>query len=417
VANLPAGKSELDIKRQTKMAVNNDIYTIGFFSLPAILGSIASLFLATAAAWAIIRIVLRHITLVKNTQIRFVAWAFLAYPLSEFMSFIVNQRGMAGLIELGGSALFISILPVASRLLVSSAENIAASAAKGAACAGFILTGYCLVEIFIRQADRPEAGLGNPNVLAVFALITCCLCLSLVSLVEEDIRKWIYFGAFFAFNAMILSGSRAVWMTAPIALFVAALPLRGLKREVFSKSTLFLSGIAALLLLSVGAKIMFDRVSATVTSFQQANVLTTDVSIAQRLFMWHGGFEQFKASWLFGYGPDSPIEMINALGGNPPLTFTHYHNFLLTGAIRGGIIEVLALLLAFSSVIWFVFQKSQNQTQHAGKAIVASIGVAAFIPGLAGVLFSHDILNAVFLYSIIVGLSLGIAPGKIGKAQ
>jgi O-antigen ligase len=370
---------------------------------------LSSACLAAATALGFFRVAAGHIKLLENRQIRLVAFAFLLYPLAELISIIVNHRGVAGFIELGGAALFASVLPVASRLCVSSPQNISGTAARGAASAGVVLVIYCLIELFAWHFERPEAGLGNPNVLAVFALIVCCICLSLVSIVDAGIRKWIYFGAFCAFNAILFSGTRAVWVATPFALALAALPLRGTKIKPVSIAKTVFAGIAALVFLAIGATIMFNRLSATVSSFQQSNLVTTDIAIGQRLVLWQGGIAQAKSSWLFGYGPDSTLEMIAALGGNPPLSYTHYHNFLLTGAIRGGVIEVIALVLVLAALIWFALQKSNNQTQRAGRALVASVTVAGFLPGMVGILFTHDVVNAVFLYTIIIGLCLGVA--------
>jgi O-antigen ligase len=400
---------EIAAARSKRMADVNNIFTFGFFLFSALVGSVSSACLAAATALGYIRVAVGHIKPLENRQIRLMAFAFLLYPLAELISIIVNHRGVGGFIELGGAALFASVLPVASRLCLSSPQKISGTAAKGAASAGVVLVIYCLIELFVWHVDRPEAGLGNPNVLAVFALIVCCICVSLASVIDAGIRKWIYFGAFCAFNTILFSGTRAVWVATPFALVLAALPLRGTKIKPVSIAKTVFAGIAALVFLAIGAIIMFNRLSATVSSFQQSNLVTTDIAIAERLFLWQGGIAQAKSSWLFGYGPDSTLEMIAALGGNPPLSYTHYHNFLLTGAIRGGVIEVIALLLVLAALIWFALQKSNNQTQRAGRALVASVTVAGFLPGMVGILFTHDVVNAVFLYTIIIGLCLGVA--------
>ena len=91
----------------------------------------------------------------------------------------------------------------------------------------------------------------------------------------------------------------------------------------------------------------------TVDSFDAVGAVTTDISIANRLFMWRGGLQQFEQSPLFGYGPDSTREMITALGGENPLSYSHYHNIFLTAAIRGGLLEVTAIVLIFCGSVWF----------------------------------------------------------------
>jgi O-antigen ligase len=413
-------KFEDPAKRSPRMAVLNNYFTLVFFSLSAIIGSLSALFLAVATIWAVVRVSLGHLQLSDNRPLRIVALAFLLYPVTELISVVVNQRGLEGVLALGGAALSLSILPVSSRLMVSSPQNIAASAAKSAAAAGVVLACYSLIELFIRNADRPEAGLGNPNVMAAFSLFVCCLCLSLVTIIDPRLRKWVYFGAFCAFNAMMFSGTRAVWLTAPFALLFAALPLRGEIIRPMSVRKVVLVGVTAISFLAVGVSIVFDRMQATIASFQQSGVLTTDLSIATRFMLWRGGLEQFKTSWLFGYGPDSTNEMIGLLGGDAPMTFTHYHNFLLTGAIRGGILEVIALVSIVAALAWFALQSSTTPIQKAGRAVVMSIAVAGFMPAMSGVLFTHDISNAVFLYSIIIGLSLAVstatdsAPPSVG---
>lgn len=391
------------------MNTMNNGFSFCFFALSAIIGSVSSFFLTSAFVWALVRLWQKKITLVKNYQVERVAAVFALYPATEILSLIVNQRGFKAVPLLAGSLLFLSVLPVLSRLMVSSPGSIVNSVGLGAAFSSILVFVYSLTEYLVFGQIRAEAGLGNAAVMAAFALSMCCICLCLLPVIAKKWRHYLIAGFMCSLGAIIMTGTRTVWLAAPIVVAFSGWHL--VRKPKLLKFNLRILPIilTAALFFPVALYLIYSRIALTVTSFQQAGVFTTDASIGQRLFLWRGGWEQAKGSWLFGYGPDSPPEMIVALGGEAPLHYSHYHNFLLTSLIRGGILELIAVLMVFGVLIWVALQRSTNDFQAAGRRLLIGLVLATSLPALAGILFPHDIITAVFLYTAIIGLCLSIA--------
>ena len=383
--------------------------TYSFYGLSAFLGSLSSFFLACGMMWSLIRLSLRHFPVSKNISLRIIACLFALYPASEILSVVVNGRGIIGLIECSGALLSLAILPVASRLLLSSPQDISNSAGRGAAIGGIVTLIYCVIQFVFLDYQRPEGGSGNASVLAYYALVLWCLCYCLLPVVDNEFRNLLKIGALCCLGAIILSSTRAVWIATLCAGAVMAWQMRSTLLRSLINIELFWKLLFAATILPAAAYLIFQRVKMTIESFNTAGIASTDISISDRLIMWRGGWAQFEMSPLFGYGPESPRTMIAALGGDAPLSYSHYHNIFLTAAIRGGLVEVTAIVFIFCGLIWFALKKSNDQFETAGRTLILAVGIASLVSGMANVLFTHDITNAMFIYTIIVGLCLGIS--------
>ena len=387
----------------------NSVFNYGFYGASALAGSISSFFLTSAMIWAFIRTGFRHFPLRTDFRLRVVALLFALYPASEIISVLANGRSINGLIECGGSLLALAILPVASRLLLSSPQDISNSAGRGAAIGGIVTLIYCVIQFVFLDYQRPEGGSGNASVLAYYALVLWCLCYCLLPVVDNEFRNLLKIGALCCLGAIILSSTRAVWIATLCAGAVMAWQMRSALLRSLINIALFWKLLFAATILPAAAYLVFQRVKMTVDSFNTAGIASTDISISSRLIMWRGGWAQFEMSPFFGYGPDSTREMIAALGGDAPLSYSHYHNIFLTAAIRGGRVEVTAIVFIFCALGWFALKKSNDQFETAGRTLILAVGIASFVSGMANVIFTHDITNAMFIYTIIVGLCLGIS--------
>jgi O-antigen ligase len=392
--------------RRPDMVKVNFHFTYWLYVLSAFAGSISAFFLAAAAIWAFFRSSLKHFALSRNTELRIIAVFFALYPLSELISVLVNHRGLPGLIQTGGALLALSILPVTSRLMLNAQADIANSAGRGASVSAIITLVYCLIQIVFLGYDRPEAGNGNASVLAFFALVLACICLSMIAVVEAQFRRLLIVGVLSAIGAVILSSTRAVWGATIVVVFILVWHQRGFFKNLIFKTDLFSKTFALLAVLLVGAYLILPRVQFTLGSLNGSRSVSTDISISQRAIMWPGGWKLFKASPIFGYGPDSAAETMAALGANPPLSFSHFHNIFLTAALRGGLLEAGALILIFAGLFWIGLKSAANSYQRAGRLLVLTTATGGFISGMTNLLFTHDIANAVFIYTTIVGLAL-----------
>lgn len=377
-----------------------------FYGLSAFAGSVTSFFLNGALIWAFVRLAQGRISLIVDWRIRLLACVFALYPLSELWSTIINGRGTDGLIASLGQIVFLAVLPVASRLVVSKPKDILASAGQGAAAAGCVAFVYSIVENNFLGVSRTEAGYGNPAVMGVIALTLACLCLVALTVSTGRQRAFLQIGALSAIGALLLSGTRSVWLVAPISLVAAAWPwIRELSMKLNGKN-LALAAVALAILAVVAAPMVTKRFNETLLSMDNLETGGYDASIGQRLTLWRAGFSQAVAKPWTGYGPDSVKEMILSIKPTGSLGYTHYHNFVLNSLIRGGIPELLALLAIPAALIWLAFRRSANAQERAGRALLLSLCTTFYLTGLVGILFTHDIVNATFVYTAIIGACL-----------
>jgi O-antigen ligase len=142
----------------------------------------------------------------------------------------------------------------------------------------------------------------------------------------------------------------------------------------------------------------------TVTSLGTLVGGGSDLSVGRRIVLWDAGLSQAWESPWTGFGPDSVREKILSIKPLGSLGYSHYQNFVINSLIRGGIFELLALLAIPASIIWFARKPSLTEAERAGKAILLSVCSTFYLTGLVGILFTHDIMNAVFVYTVIIGL-------------
>ncbi len=399
-------KMKPGVWRAPAMSQVNYLYNQLFYGLSAFAGSVTSFFLNGALIWAFVRLAQGRISMVADRRIRIMAFVFALYPAAELWSVLVNERGMNGSVAILGQIVFLAVLPVSSRLVLSTPGEILNSAGKGAAFAGIIAFLYSVLEFTVLGVTRTEAGYGNPAVMGVVALALACICLAATPASAGRERSLLKIGAIAAIGAVLLSGTRGVWLAAPVALTLAALPLWRAQPLKMSRNGVLATTLATLLLASVAAPVAINRYNETVHSVEILEAGGTDISIGPRLMLWQAGLSQaWERPWT-GFGPDSVREKILSIKPAGSLGYSHYHNFVLNALIRGGILELLALLAIPVAVIWLSLLPSQSLHQRAGTALLLSICANFYLTGVVGILFTHDIMNAVFVYTAIIGICL-----------
>jgi O-antigen ligase len=377
-----------------------------FYGLSAIAGSITSFFLSGALIWALVRLVQGRISPAVDRRIKLLAFVFALYPLAELWSVLVNNRGSNGLVAILGQVVFLAVLPVSSRLILSRPNEILASAGSGAAAAGLIAFAYSAFEFLVLGITRTEAGYGNPAVMGVVALVLACICLVAKPGAEGRARSFINMGAIAAIGAVLLSGTRGVWLAAPVSLVLASLPAWRSASFKLNKRNAVATGAVALMLAGIAAPVALNRYNETMHSVEVLEAGGTDISIGPRLTLWQAGLRQAADRPWTGFGPDSVREKILSIKPDGSLGYSHYHNFVINSLIRGGILELLTLLAIPAALVMLSLQNSRNDHERAGRALLLSLCATFYLTGIVGILFTHDIMNATFVYTAIIGICL-----------
>jgi O-antigen ligase len=391
---------------------NNRWYTRLYFAASALIGSVSSVFLHVAMVWAVVKLALGRFPLTRSRPVWVVAIAFSAYPAAELVSVLVNQRGSVGMLEWLGQIAFLAILPVYSRLSLNTAEDVMTSTADGAAVGGVIALIFSLLQIYgFDGIDRAEAGYGNASILATIAVLMACLSIMGAGL-SKGRRRFVYvMGAVAALGALALSGMRSVWLITPVVLLISGIFAfrSGFKMPAARWIVLF---IALALIVGVFAAPMVEaRLEALFRGVDRMmNGEVRDRSFADRLLLWRAAVPLVMAQPWFGYGPDSVPTIIAMLPADRALTHTHFHNFAINTLVRGGVFDLAALLLMPLAMIAVAWRPKPLPVQNAGRLILFILSIIYFVPGLFGILFDHDIMNAFFVYGTIIGLTLLTRP-------
>ena len=383
----------------------NRWFTLLFYGTSALVGSFSSFLLHGALMWAVFRLSIRSFLFKRDKPVELIALACATYPISELISVIANGRGMPGLEEVIGQIVFLAILPVTIRLRLNDAQDILESASFGAAIGGILSLAFILVQIGLLNFGRGEAGFGNPGILAVGVLTFSVVILAAYPHVTKG-RVLLQIGLVCALAALLLSGMRAVWLAAPLAMLLSFRPSIRTSGKAIGKETVLMVLATMLLLALLSAPIVYERIAIGLNDLMVVSQGKASDSLSHRLALWHAGWAMFLNSPIFGYGPDTVSRMTGATF-NIPESYTHFHNFAITALIRGGIVELVALLAIPVSLIVVALKTAENPIHRSGQMLLVATAATFYVPSLFGILFDHDIMNAMFVYTLIVALSLG----------
>jgi O-antigen ligase len=393
----------------------NAWYNRLYFGGTAAAGPLASVLIHAGLVWGVVRLAIGTFPLIRTHAALIVAAACAALPLAEAASVLANARGAAGWYEVLGQSAFLAVLPVLSRLSVSSPEDVLDDCSLAAAAGGVILLVLSLVQFLLFNLPRTEAGLGNPGVLAVAALLFACMALCGLSCADDRKRALLLSGAACAGGALLLSGMRAVIVVAPVAVLLVLMlqagqlagGLAGLMRGRMRVVSV-LAALAFATALAVAAPMLAPRIQLAFSALAEvlATGATSDASIGARVELWRSALALIAEDPWFGHGPDTPRALIEAIPAATPLSFSHFHNFILNAMVRGGVIELAAVLAIPVALLFAAASPAATPVQRAGRSLLLALPLVFYVPALVGLLFDHDILNALFIYGAIVGLRL-----------
>jgi O-antigen ligase len=94
------------------------------------------------------------------------------------------------------------------------------------------------------------------------------------------------------------------------------------------------------------------------------------------------------------------------------MTYSHYHDVFLTYAVRDGMLGVLVVLAMVLAPLVLAARFARDEVGTYGLAFLAGMEIAFLLSGAIGIMFGHDILDALFMISTATGayLVFGAAP-------
>ena len=393
----------------------NKVVLGGAMGCTAAIGSATSVVVTLSFVWAVIRLARRDFPLTRVPEARILALVMALFFGVEAFCGMISYNGLPTLSEIIRNFVFLSFLPLYSRLSVSSREGSRDALETGAvigAFAALVLSIYQL--LFLHH--RAEGGAGNAVPFAVAALVGYTI-LWLGCMRADGRRRLVLAAALCASGACVLfSGTRALWPGLLLVPVVVGLIYRKhfLTRRFGRAAAILL--VAATCIGIVAAGFVEKRVELAIKDVT-ASFSSNDYSgsFGRRLLIWRVGVKLVKEAPIFGQGPGNARPLLEtgtaALGER--LKYSHYHDVFLTYAVRDGIFGVLVVLAMILAPLILAARHERDEIGTYGLALLAGVETAFLLSGAIGIMFGHDILDALFMISMTTGayLVFGSTPG------
>lgn len=386
------------------------------FLLPVI-GSGVSFIWHGGAIWSLINIIYGKFRLSKDSYFYILCCLIYTYIASSVLSFFINDPHWADARHLVPLITFVLFPFSYSVWSTPPKKDVADAIALGSAFASYGALGLALVQYFA-FGMRAEGGAGNA---LVFATVTCMVgATSLASALLLDTQRTAFLGSGYlaAVPAVILSGSRSIWLVMLItSLTILAIGHKralSLVRDHLGKLAIVFLGI---LTLSVG--MIVQRIDSLVldwTKLMEAEQF--DTSLGYRAALWEIAAERIIEKPLLGHGLQHTRELIvNGLKTDFGVEsyFTHFHNGFLTLLVESGIVGGGSIIAIFIFIFWIALRTIRSNQDHNtrfGSALLLIFCLSYTIGGSFNIVLGHDIYDVTFIIFLITGTFLARETSK-----
>lgn len=386
----------------------NGGYMVALYAMLGLGGSLFSVLVFMALAFALAKAVTGRLALVRDPAIVAMAVAGLIYYVSGVLMIALNMDD-AGNYELLLQRLpFLGFLPLFAQLALSDPPALRRALEQGALI-GALGVGLWAGWDLLAGMPRAEGAPGNSGPFATTAAILFGICLLGLANARRGHAILLALGAVSAAFALVASGMRTLYPALIVLPLVALIVLPDLRHRLSGRWAL--AGLAAALIVLVAAGgIMGQRYLAFIADLELAGLEpTASSSLGQRLAMWQCALAGAADVPLFGMGRHDALvfmgQCTHELTGQP-ITHTHFHNVALNALVMGGLVELVAVgALLIVPVVVALRACRDPETRH-GAALVFVVATAFGLNGLANITFGNDIHDALFIHAVTVGMAL-----------
>ena len=399
--------------RQWRYPKVNAYFTAICFAAPPIGGSIVSFVYNGGALWCLLEVIRGRYKLPRELHFIAMTAALYAYGLAMILAAAVNSNLDTSIPQLVGIASLLLFPFSYSIWRVSEKDEIMriCMAACAAACLGGLL--LALVQVHLLSVDRAVGGAGNALVFS--NVIALAGGVSLIGAFKHAGKeRSVYLAAFLASAvAVVYSASRG-----PLIVVVASAIIVSLiyARGRAMRTTMFVAAaalVAVALLLASGVTPLSDRFGALFSNWSDiAEDGNFSSSVGIRVALWQIGLDLWLENPLFGYGAGELQTLIHQrLTAQYGITsgFSHFHNVFLNTLVEGGLVALVALLamIAVPSVTALqVLSAPASEAERFGATLLLLILSMFLITGMTNLVLRHDIMDAVLMICLVVGLYL-----------
>jgi O-antigen ligase len=249
---------------------------------------------------------------------------------------------------------------------------------------------------------QPEGLAGNSYPFAMAALLSGTFA-ALAFPLRHPLSMTGVIALCLSFVAVLLSESRAVMACLPLVALVVAWRHHWRLGPLFKHRGFVTSLVLAALALAYFApiiKVRMELIPIEFARYDQENDTTS--SLGKRLAMWEGGWLLAKEAPILGYGVQNRDTAIRQAGqrATPPaeLTVRHFHNFILTALIDGGIVVLVAMFATLLAPVYYAWSVRRPPLDRSLASMAIALPLIYMVGGLSALTFGHDILDALFVF-------------------
>lgn len=342
-----------------------------------------------------------------------IAVAGLGYYASGALMVVLDRDG-ANLPLLWERAPFLCFLPLLLQLSLTDNRQLRWGLEAGALVGAFGLAAWIVAEIAMwpsaLSAFRAQGPLGNSGPLATTAAFL--FAINLYAIESGAVRKRVAcaVAAFLSALVLALSGMRTLFPALIIVplLFLAMFP--DARRVALRPAPIAVIVAMTALFAAIGGPTIAARVQDLIALATDNRLLPTATdSLGQRIALWECAQGAIADAPLFGLGRASAQEFMAEctlqLTGQA-LSFSHFHNAVLTAMAFGGIIELVAISTMMLLPIYWVWRTRKVAEAGYGRALILALSVIFGLNGLTNLMLDHDIHDTLFIHATTVGLAM-----------
>lgn len=383
--------------------------------LGPVLGSVISLVMVLAALLGVLQYVNSNYKLTGNGQLRLIYMFILVwFAVQALFGLLHGGGGSSAWVEIGENLPFLGFLIFVSGFDLSSKTALRQVIYAASPAAAFAALAAAVFQVQSGMS-RVEGMAGNAGPFAVLCLLQYGLCLLTAIETAGRARFLGLAGAIAAGACVALSGMRGLWP----CLFVLPAALAILHRDVLRHVSwrAFLAAAFVLLAVFVAASESVERrIQRLGTDIQSLQSGAGDItSLSQHLLIWQAGRSLFLEAPFAGHGLGRNRQLMAARTGemgNEKISLSHFHNAILTEGVQTGIVGIAALLGMFLSPFFLALRQAASGEGRHGLAVISVTTIIYAFSGTTGIMFGHDLMDAVWIAAISYGSFMVFGQGQ-----
>lgn len=390
------------------LATGNHVFIAACLAGGAVTGSFVSVYFISGILYALFHLARGNIKMSRDRIAVIAAIAFASYFIAEMIAVVMHPGGKSTA-NLTSDVAFLGLLPLYS-LMMADSNLLLRRLEKTAAVVSSV--GALVALIFFRgPTSRVELSAGNAGVLAVLASLLLLININALVRHEPKTKSIALVGSVAAAYLIMVTGMRALW---PAIILLPVLVLwiqRTIAGFALNRKSIGLGVGVVLVFGLLSYPILNNRIEKFVTDFQVAGVTNQSNSIGDRLSLWRAGVSLIAENPWFGHGPGHVVEVMMQRTSElrpeaTPLGFSHFHNAAINILVRSGVFGLLAVMSIFIVPLTLVYRATRGWNDRSPFALLAGGQLTYLLSGATGIMFGHDILDAVFVTLNVLTLYL-----------